>query len=123
MIIYYYPCYGESSGINDATFGNVTALEKHNIPVAEIIEGRKGSSKLLLPNKPDCQLWDVQMFPLPTYQHSPTPPSPSYCCFHPEPSPNTFTLRSDFLIPVKSFCIPTPIKGLLPLRLLIKQNL
>lgn len=48
-----------SSGIKDAVFGNVTALEKYNIPVAEIIEGRKkianeGPGKLVFPNKPDC---------------------------------------------------------------------
>lgn len=48
-----------SSGINDATFGNGIAVEKLNIPVAEIIEGRKniaseGPGKSLFTNKPDC---------------------------------------------------------------------
>lgn len=46
------------SGINDATFGNGTALEKLSIPVAEIKEGRKNIASedpgKSLANKPDC---------------------------------------------------------------------
>jgi hypothetical protein len=46
------------SRINDATFGNVTALEKYNIPVAEIIEGRSSITTqvtdTLFPNNPGC---------------------------------------------------------------------
>lgn len=104
-----------SSGINDAVFGNVTALEKDNIPVAEIIEGRKkiaseGPGKLVFPNKPDClsAVWltNESLCLLPPLRHTLIPPPD--CFFHPEPSPNTSGLSCAFFTPGKSSCTPTP---------------
>lgn len=87
MITYYYPCHGVSSRINDATFGSVTALEKYNIPVGEIIEDRKRNTTqvtdTLFPNKPDCLLtmgllsdsfcWKSTPAPFPELSHTSIP--------------------------------------------------